>query len=575
MAARASGLVPVPVFEDLRGGELALHADMVVAAADGLEAEADWLAVVIRESTGWLVPLGEPQDAVVRFTLDEGRGAEAYRLEITPEGVLISAGGPAGALYGAQSLRQLLGVNAYRRARIGELDALPFGVIDDEPRFGWRGMMLDVARHFMPKNSVFRVIDAMALHKFNTLHLHLTDDQGWRVEILGYPRLTEIGSWRTQSHMGAVEQAVFDTAPHGGFYTQEDIREIVAYAGRLHITVVPEIDVPGHVQALLAAYPEHSVHGEQLPVRVRSGLNDNVLRADEATVRMICDVFDEIMDLFPGRWIGIGGDEVPRVQWERDPYSQEKAKELGLPDAASLYGWLLQRFAAHISAAGRVPVAWDEILEIDVPDDVLVMSWRGYDGGVEALRQGRDVVMSPNTVLYFDTFQANGPDEPLPIGDLISLPQVYAFEVLPPGTPPELEEHVLGAQANVWTELLETQRRVDFNMFPRACALAEALWSPREKRDYDDFEARLRQAHLPRLTALGIEYRPLDGPHPWQRRPGFANWVGDLSEDRPHQAYPEEWPDEVQQAHPGAAVVPSHPRFAAHPVVSSTAEESS
>ncbi|GGM64323.1 beta-N-acetylhexosaminidase [Microbacterium saperdae] len=569
-----SGLVPIPLVEELQEGELVLDSGVSVTADAAMRAEAEWLAVVLRESTGWTVPLVDSQDALVRFEADEDRGSESYRLEITQEGIIIAAGGPAGALYAAQSLRQLLGPTAYRRARVGALDPLPLGVIEDEPRFRWRGLMLDVARHFMPKNSVFRVIDAMALHKLNTLHLHLTDDQGWRVEIQRYPRLTEVGSWRTQSHMGAVEQAVFDTAPHGGFYTQDDIREIVAYAGRLHITVVPEIDVPGHVQALLAAYPEHSVHGEQLPVRVRSGLNDNVLRADEDTVRMVCEVFDEVMELFPGRWIGIGGDEVPRVQWERDPHSQSRANELGLPDASSLYGWLLQQFAAHISSAGRVPVAWDEILEIDVPDDVLVMSWRGYDGGVEALWQGRDVVMSPNTVLYFDTFQSDGPDEPLPIGDLISLPQVYAFEVLPPGTPPELEEHVLGAQANVWTELLETQRRVDFNMFPRVCALAEALWSPREKRDYDDFEARLRRSHLPRLAALGIEYRPLDGPHPWQSRPGFANWVGDLSEDRPHQAYPEEWPDAVEQTHPGAAVIPSDPRFTTPSEFALTAEES-
>ncbi|GAA2551468.1 beta-N-acetylhexosaminidase [Winogradskya consettensis] len=457
--------------------------------------------------------------AIIALELDASLGAEAYRLRVTSEAATISAGDAAGAFYGCQALLQLLPTAIHRRALVaGQRWALPAVEIHDEPRFAWSGAMLDVARHFMPKHDVLRFIDLMALHRLNTLHWHLTDDQGWRVEIRRYPRLTEVGAWRHESQVGAAHDAPTDGRPHGGFYTQDDIREIVAYAAQRHITIVPEIESPGHVQAALAAYPQLGVSGRQLEVFTRWGVNPNVLNAEETTVDFFTGVLDEVLQLFPSRYIGVGGDECPKDQWRADPRTQQRLAELEISTEEGLQAWFIRRLDDHLTAAGRRLFGWDEILEGDVAPGATIASWRGMTGAVSAARRGHDVVACPDDLVYLDYRQSESPDEPIPVSIPLTVENVYAFDPVPPELTPAEARHILGGQANIWTEHADSPRTVDYLAFPRLCAVAEALWSPAD-RDYTDFARRL-QHHLGRLDALGVEYRHLDGPRPWQRRPG-------------------------------------------------------
>ncbi|WP_020672004.1 beta-N-acetylhexosaminidase [Amycolatopsis nigrescens] len=428
--------------------------------------------------------------------------AEAYRLEINPAGVTVTAGDHAGECHARQTLRQLAGPAAFRTASIHSGPVtLPCGTVSDRPRFSWRGCLLDVARNFRPKYEVLRFIDQLAAHKLNVLHLHLTDDQGWRIEIPRYPRLTEVGAWRTGSMVGRHDGPERDGRPHGGFYTGDDLREIVAYARERAITVVPEIDLPGHSMAAIAAYPELG-SSERPEVWTSWGISDDLLRPTESTLDFFAAVFDEVTAIFPAEMIGIGGDEVP--------------------GATAEHGRLLAGIAAHLETRGRRALGWDEVLEAgaEFPRSTVIGSWRGEEAGVQAASAGHDVVMCPEQYVYLDHRQSDHPDEPIPVGFLHTLEHVYGYEPLPPGLPEDAHERVLGAQAQVWTEHLDTARRVDYATFPRLAAFAEVVWSPREHRDYGEFLPRLRDHHLPRLDALGVEYRPLDGPLPWQTRPG-------------------------------------------------------
>lgn len=418
---------------------------------------------------------------------------EGYRLTITPDSVTVDAADDAGAFYAEQTLRQLRGPDAFRAADIHSGPwRLPYGVIEDHPRFAWRGCLLDVARHFMPKAGVLRFIDLLAAHKLNVLHLHLTDDQGWRIEVPAFPRLTEVGGWRAGSWVGRQPDGTVehDRRPHGGFYTTADLREIVAYAARRHVTVVPEVDIPGHSQAAIAAYPELGT-GAALPVLTRWGISDAVLNGSDETIDFYRRVFDHVAAVFPSPVICVGGDEVPGPR----------------PSG------LVRAIAAHLRALGRRAMGWDEILDDDVPDDVIIGCWRGVPDGLA----GHDVVMCPEQHVYLDHRQSDHPDEPIPVGYLRTLADVYAYEPVPDGF---AAARVLGAQAQVWTEHLDSARRVDYAAFPRLAAFAEVVWSQPEGRNYAEFEARLVEHHLPRLDALGVEYRPLAGPHPWQTRPG-------------------------------------------------------
>ncbi|MFJ7269832.1 beta-N-acetylhexosaminidase [Streptomyces sp. NPDC099050] len=530
-------LIPVPqvAVPDGGGRRLILGPEPVLEAGPGTEGVARWLRRELGSATGWsLPPAAAGARADVRLRIDPGGagelGPESYGITVGADGVELTGASPAGLFWGAQTLRQLLGSDAHRKAPLpGRTWSLPYIGIADGPRFGWRGLMLDVARHFLPKDAVLRYIDLLAAHKLNVLHLHLTDDQGWRVEIKRYPRLTEVGAWRARSRWGHRASPLWNETPHGGFYTQDDLREIVAYAAERHVRVVPEIDVPGHSQAAIAAYPELGntdvVDTAALEVWDDWGVNENVLAPTEAVLRFYEGVFEELLEIFPAEvspFVHVGGDECPKAQWKASAAAQERIRELGVDGEDGLQSWFIRHFDGWLAERGRRLIGWDEILEGGLAPGAAVSSWRGYAGGIAAAEAGHDVVMCPEQQVYLDHRQAGGEDEPMPIGYVRTLEDVYRFEPVPPKLSEEAAAHVLGAQANVWTEVMEDQSRVDYQVFPRLAAFAEAVWSrlpePAE-RDYADFEARMA-AHYRRLDALGVDYRPPGGPLPWQRRPG-------------------------------------------------------
>ncbi|WP_328736110.1 beta-N-acetylhexosaminidase [Streptomyces bobili] len=524
-------IIPAPraVEGPTRCGVL-LDDSTVLWAAPGTGSTERWLRATLGAALGLpLRPGPEEARGGVRLLVDDTLGPESYRLSVIADrGVEIRGGDPAGVFWGAQTLRQLLGPEAFRRApvRPGTRYGVPHQIIEDGPRFHWRGLLLDVARHFMPKEGVLRHLDLMAAHKLNVLHLHLTDDQGWRVEIERHPRLTEVGSWRSRTKFGHRASPLWDERPHGGFYTQDDIREIVAYAAERHITVVPEIDVPGHSQAAIAAYPELGntdvVDTRSLSVWDTWGINPNVLAPTDNTLRFYEGVFEEVLALFPSEFIHVGGDECPKEQWRDSPTAQARIGELGLAGEDGLQAWFIGHFDTWLAARGRRLIGWDEILEGGLADGAAVSSWRGYAGGIAAARAGHDVVMCPEQYVYLDHRQDGGAEEPVPIGYVRTLEDVYRFEPVPPGLTPEEAAHVLGTQANVWTEAMEDPARVDYQVFPRLAAFAEVAWSrlpAPERRDFAGFERRM-VAHYERLDALGVGYRPPGGPKPWQKRPG-------------------------------------------------------
>ncbi|WP_242090300.1 beta-N-acetylhexosaminidase [Curtobacterium sp. DN_7.5] len=458
--------------------------------------------------------------------------SEAFRLTVTPDRVEVLGGSAAGVFYGVQALLQSLPADVYRRGRVGTGPwTVPAVVVEDAPAFAWRGVMLDVCRHFRTKHEVMRVVDQLAAHRINRLHFHLTEDQGWRIEILRYPRLTEVGSWRRESQVGAhvpdadgaLRPAEFDGRPHGGYYTQDDIREIVAYAADRFVTVVPEIETPGHVRAALAAYPELGVHPDR-PVEVWTewGIADDVLNAEESTIAFFQDVLDEVVALFPSPYIGIGGDECPKVQWEQDPRTQERIRELGLADEEQLQAWIIGRLAAHVESHGRRAFGWDEILEGGtLSQSATVLSWRGLTGARTAAKRGHDVISSPDDQAYLDYRQSDLPTEPIPVSIVLGVDDVFAFDPVPSGLTDAERAHVIGGQGNMWTEHVDTARKLDYQLFPRVAALAEALWSADTTgpRDVAEFRGRLAE-HTARLEAMGIEYRHEAGPFPWEQRPG-------------------------------------------------------
>jgi hexosaminidase len=520
-------------------GGFTLDDATVIDADEASSGAASWLRGVLGAATG--LPLRDGAGPANAITLrvvpssadavgDDGAeiGTEGYRLTVSRDGAAVTAASPAGVFYGVQTLRALLPAAAYRRARIDDGPwRLPLVRIVDRPRFGWRGVLLDVARHFLPKQDLLRFIDLIALHKLNILHLHLTDDQGWRIEIRGYPQLTEVGGWRRESPLGDRRHGRFDGRPHGGYYTRDDIREIVAYAAERHVTVVPEIDVPGHAGAAIAAYPKlgnHDVPGLPAEPEVATGwgILEHVLNAEQSTLDFLYDVFDEVMDLFPARHIGVGGDECPIGPWEASPGARARIAELGLADANAIRTWYVARLAEHLATRDRVLFGWDEICDGDLPPDAVIASWRGTAGAVIAARRGNDVVLCPDDQVYLDYRQSDDPAEPTPVGTVSSLAHVYAFEPVPAELTTDESVHVLGAQCNIWTEHIDSARAIDYMAFPRLTAFAETVWSA-PARDYADFEKRLA-VHEHRLNALGVEYRHATGPLPWQSRPDAPGW---------------------------------------------------
>jgi len=505
-------LVPIPAKVTAKDGSITLAPSTTIEAPDALRPQAERLRDMLRPATGLPLPIVTSARGVrIALALVERIGPpgdEAYRLVVGADGVTLSARSAAGISHGLQTLRQLLPVEIFRRASVtGVPWTLPAIEIEDAPRFSWRGSHLDVGRHFMPKTTVLKHIDLLALHKLNVFHWHLTEDQGWRIEIKRYPKLTALGAWRQDSMVAPrtrePSQRKFAGKPHGGFYTQDDVREVVRYAADRGITVVPEIEMPGHALAAIAAYPELGNTGAQHEVQTYWGISDHVFGVGENVLTFVENVLDEVLALFPSTFIHIGGDEVPKREWKVSAAAQARMKELGLMDEEQLQSWFVTRIDTWLAQRGRRLIGWDEILEGGLAPGATVMSWRGEKGGIAAAKAGHDVVMAPEKPTYFDHDQSE--DELVPIRGLNTLGDVYAYEPVPRELDATEAQHVLGAQGQLWTEYMPDPQRMEYMAWPRLCALAEVLWSPRETRDAADFAGRL-ETHLERLRILDVNF---------------------------------------------------------------------
>jgi hexosaminidase len=449
----------------------------------------------------------------IELTLQDANpalGAEGYSLAVTPEAVTIRAESAAGLFYGAQSFLQLLPIGNEGDSRSLNM-SIPCVRIEDQPRFVWRGLMLDVSRHFFTKEEVERLLDEMAWHKLNVFHWHLVDDQGWRLEIKKYPRLTQVGAWRKAIGFGLdpkASTAYGADGRYGGYYTQEDIREVVAYAQARHINIVPEIEMPGHSSAALMAYPQFSCTGGPFTTDLPGGVFNGVYCAGNDDVfAFVEDVLTEVCALFPGPYIHIGGDEVLVDNWKACPKCQARMREQGLTKESELEGYFIRRVEKIVNAHHRRLVGWSEIRQGGLAANATVMDWVG--GAVEAATAGHDVVMSPLADCYFDHYQSlDHSTEPRAIGGYLPMQQVYAFEPMPANLPAAYQQHILGAQANVWTEYMPSFKHVQYMVFPRLAALSEVVWSPKAAHNWDDFSRRVRSDCL-RLDRLRVNHRPL------------------------------------------------------------------
>lgn len=447
----------------------------------------------------------------IALLLQSDLESENYVLFVRPNGIQVRASDASGFLYGLVSLFQALPLEA--ASGPGEW-RVPAMAIRDAPRFGWRGLMLDSARHFQPLSWVKGFIDVMALYKFNVLHWHLTDDQGWRMESDKYPSLTSVSAWRKQSRVGHELRGGpddFDGRPHGGFYSKAQLREVVAYALARGITVVPEVEMPGHATAVLAAFPHLSCTGGSFQVSPRWGIFDDVFCAgNDEVFRFLENVLEEVLEIFPSGFIHVGGDECHKTRWKECPRCQARLQAEGLADETELQSWFVRHFDRFLTERGRRLLGWDEILEGGLAQNAAVMSWRGEEGGIAAARAGHDVVMAPEQKTYLDYYQSsNREGEPLSIGGHLPLEKVYAYEAVPDALTPEEAKHVLGGQGQLWTEYMPRTQNIEYMAFPRACALSETLWSAATARDWEDFSARLR-VQLRLLDRMNINYRPLD-----------------------------------------------------------------
>jgi len=476
---------------------------------------ADQFAVLFEKSAGWKlqVALGGDQGSdQVYFKTDPTLPAEGYSLEVQKNRIEIKASQPAGFFYALQTLRQLLPREIESSQKQEKTDWLvPVISISDSPSFPWRGYMLDVSRHFFSKAEVLRMIDNLAFHKINTFHLHLTDDQGWRIEIKKYPKLTGIGAWRVDREDkpwdSRPKQVSVEKASYGGFYTQEDIREMVAYAQSRFVTIVPEIEMPAHVTAALAAYPQYSCTGG--PFTVLPGgvwpITDIYCAGNDSTFRFIEDILSEVIDLFPSKYIHIGGDEATKTEWEKCPKCKQRIKTEGLKNVGELQSYFIKRIEKFVNSRNKVLLGWDEIIEGGLPAEATVMSWRGFEGGIAAARLGHDVVMTPTSDCYIDYYQGPMDQEPLAIGGYVPLSKVYNFSPVPPELDATAAKHILGGQANLWTEYVPNFKHAEYMTFPRIAAMAEVLWSPKDVRGWDDFSHRI-QSMMKRYDQMGINY---------------------------------------------------------------------
>lgn len=485
-----------------------------------MKRNARFLSEYIQQASGIKTAVLDKRDkkaAAIVLTIDpKVAGAEAYRLSVNNKQVTIAASTPAGVFYGIQTLRKSLPVQT-----TGEAITLPAVTVADAPRFGYRGMMLDCARHFFPLSFVKKFIDILAMHNMNVFHWHLTEDQGWRLEIKSHPELTAKSSMRSGTVIGH-NATVDDSIPHGGFYTQQEAREIVEYARQRHITVIPEIDMPGHMLAALAAYPELGCTGGPYEVGHRWGVYKDVLcLGKESTYKFVQDVIDEVVDIFPAKYFHIGGDESPTVMWEKCPKCLQKAKDENT-DIKHLQQYFTNRVEKYLNGKGKSIIGWDEILEGKINQSATIMSWRGVEPGLKAAKQGHDVIMTPSSHVYFDHYQAKDTKhEPDAIGGCSPVEKVYSYEPLPDTLSAEAKNRIKGVQANLWTEYIPFTTQAEYMVLPRMAALAEVQWTPVAKKNFDDFSKRAL-----RLSDLYDRYGYQYARHLWKEKaiPTSALW---------------------------------------------------
>jgi len=495
-------IIPAPADAVSAPGTFVFGATTPVVATGDATSVATYFADLVKRTKGVDLAVAGSGDKAIRFELvDQPMGDEAYALAVTPDGIDVQAHDARGLFYGAVSVWQLLTASDYA-------NGIPAMRITDEPRFRWRGLMLDPVRHFQSVEFTKKFIDWMALHKLNTLHWHLTDDQGWRLEIKKYPKLTSVGAWRVPE--GRAPRKDIDPATKkprviGGFYTQDEVRDVIAYAAARHVTIVPEIEMPGHASAAVVAYPELGV-SRTMPTEVPSdwGVYTTLFNAEEGTFKFFEDVLGEVVELFPGEYVHVGGDEAVKDEWQASPRIQARIEELGVKDEHGLQGYFIERMGKFLAARGKKLIGWDEILEGPLAPGATVMSWRGIDGAITASKAGHDTVLSPAPQLYLDHWQSDGDPSP-GRSNVLTLKQVYEFDPVPASIGEAERKHLLGVQANLWAEFMRSDERVEYQAFPRAAALAEIAWSQPRRIHWENFAARM-PAQRARYDALGIRY---------------------------------------------------------------------
>jgi hexosaminidase len=516
-------IIPLPENIEARAGVFKLRSGTRILVDSASQDTGEFLAQRLRTATGYKFSVSSTDEtepakhAILLATgnVPPGGGTESYQLTVAPDSIIIRGPSQAGLFWGVQSLLQLLPPEAFAAKPVKGMNrGIPCFQIEDQPRFPWRGFMLDVSRHFYTKAEIEKFLDLMALYKLNMFHWHLVDGDGWRIEIKRYPRLTGVGAWRNGIGHGLDPKSSTAYGPdgrYGGFYTQTDIREVVAYAQARHITIVPEIEMPGHSRAALSAYPELSCTGGPYstdPDKVTGG--GVYCAGKDESFEFLQNVLTEVFDLFPGKYIHIGGDEVNKSNWKKCALCQARIKAEGLKSEEELQSYFIRRMEKFINAHGRTLIGWSEICQGGLAKNAVVMDWIG--GGLEAAEAGHDVVMTTEQFCYLDHWQStNRVTEPCAFGGVgpkwyLPLPKIYAFEPVPANLAPSLQSHILGAQGNLWTELVASMSHAEYMVFPRLCALAEVTWSPKESRNYEDFRRRL-EPHLKRFDCLGVNYR--------------------------------------------------------------------
>lgn len=492
-------IVPIPASIVTGNGSLELSGDVgIIAKSDDEKNVASFLAEFLK-SKNINATISDGAGLITISTINDSTlKEEGYKLSCNDEGIRLEANKGAGLFYAVQTLFQIISADG---------KTVPHVQITDQPRFSYRGLHLDVGRHMFPVDFIKKYIDLMSHYKFNTFHWHLTEDQGWRIEIKKYPKLQEVGAYRKETVVGhARDSKKYDGQRYGGYYTQDEVKDVVAYAAQRYITVVPEIEMPGHAQAALASYPYLGCTGGPYETVTTFGVFEEVFCAGkETTFEFLEDVLDEVVELFPSKYVHIGGDESPKIRWEKCPHCQKRIKTEKLKDEHHLQSYFIQRMEKYLNTKGKSIIGWDEILEGGLAPNATVMSWRGEEGGIAAAQQKHNVIMTPVNWVYLDYYQADPATEPMAIGSLTPVSETYSYEPVPSQLTPEEGKYILGTQANLWTEYIKTGDYVEYMVYPRAIALAEVAWSPKELKNYDNFVARMK-GHRALMDEWKINY---------------------------------------------------------------------